>query len=108
MQFTLRDLLLLMLALSIPLSAWRVFRGYVGPVELLALAAATAGLAYGTLFQRYWLATVSVCVMIGVLVTPADPVSSLAVAVPLLCVCALAFTARKVARRRRRKGNSPE
>jgi Sec-independent protein secretion pathway component TatC len=87
-QYSLRTLLILLTLAAIALSLLRC----VGPVELFGLMAlGAASLVVIVSVSRRWLWTLgfACCALIGILATPADPLSALLVAVPLCCVYGL-------------------
>jgi hypothetical protein len=70
--------------------------GIPGPAELLVLAIAAIPVAVVTIFSRNrwaWILGFVVCLLIPALVTPADPLSMIVVAVPLCCIYPLAVLA---------------
>ena len=105
MQFSLRSILGLFLALSLLLAAWKWFQGSVGVHELAMLAVGTLCLMYGILRRRYWPTAIGGCVIAGIAVTPADPISSISVAALLLLAAVVGWI---VVLRRHRRDTAPE
>jgi hypothetical protein len=100
-QYTLRTLLLVMTALGVLLSIWRILGGGVGAMEFAVLGIGVPCVLVGALSGWPRCLGVIACVFIGALLSPPDPLSMLILAVPLSCVYCIVVAVWCASRKRR-------